>query len=237
MRPSRARASASIPFLLFVALAVAGAGVCASAQEAASGAGAKGATQASATAVGPARPEEDAAAAQAKPPAPPLGEGERLAFMAADDGGEREAPSSGGLALRALGALLLILGLIVAAGFGLRKLGASRLAGGDREAARLAVLSAVSLGDRRTLSVVRFGGRTLLVGSTPHSVNLLAAEDDEAFDDQAEAEASAPAPFAAGRSVADMLHADGRGLFGDELDAALALDRRPSFGRGREASS
>jgi flagellar biogenesis protein FliO len=60
------------------------------------------------------------------------------------------------------------------------------------------VLTTVAIGDRRSLTVVRFGERTLLLGSTAQSVTLLASDDDDL---PALPEALAP------RSVADALRA------------------------------
>ena len=122
---------------------------------------------------------------------------ERLPFLAHEEE-EREAPSAGGLLLRALGALLLIVGLIVAAAWGMKRFGGGRFGASEADAPALRVLTSVALGDKRSLAVVRFGGRTLLVGSTAQSLTLL-AEDDAAIDEDA-LSAALPA-----RSVAELL--------------------------------
>lgn len=170
-------------------------------------------------------PESGPATTDAAPqPERATEESDRLPFMAQESGVDAgSAPSVGGLVVRALGALLLIVGLIVAAGFGMRKFGAGRTtAAGSRE--QLAVLSTVTLGDRRSLSVVSFNGRTLLVGSTPHSFTLLASEsvedpDDAALSDSTDSDAAEPP---ARRSVAEMLRGDGGGHdFEEEFVSAI----------------
>ena len=128
--------------------------------------------------------------------APPLKESEHLSFM---QDGEREAsaeaPSAGGLLIRTFGALLLIVGLIVAVGWGMRRFGGARFGAKSENAPALNVLTSVALGDRRSLAVVRFGGRNLLIGSTAQSIALLAT------DDAGEGGINAPLK----RSVADLL--------------------------------
>jgi flagellar biosynthetic protein FliO len=112
-----------------------------------------------------------------EPPAPDQNY-EQLPFMT-ERNREREtigaeAPSVAGLLVRTLGALLLIVGLIGAAAWGLRKFGGARFAQTTTGALALEVLSTVSLGERRSLSVVRFGDATLLIGSSPQNITLLA---------------------------------------------------------------
>jgi flagellar protein FliO/FliZ len=85
-----------------------------------------------------------------------------------------EAPSAGGLLLRTLGALLLILGLLVAAAWSLRRFGGGRLAKQDPAELELAVLTTLPLGERRSISAVRFGDQLLLLGATAQTVTLLA---------------------------------------------------------------
>lgn len=92
---------------------------------------------------------------------------------------EAEPPSVAGLLARTFGALLVIIGLIVAGTWGLRRFGRTSFGNAAADAPALAVLSSVSLGDRRTLSVVRFGDATLLVGSTPQGITLLATEKND----------------------------------------------------------
>jgi flagellar biosynthetic protein FliO len=137
-----------------------------------------------------------------EPPAPDQNY-EQLPFMT-ERNREREtigaeAPSVAGLLMRTLGALLLIVGLIGAATWGLRKFGGARFAQTTTDAPALEVLSTVSLGERRSLSVVRFGDATLLVGSSPQNITLLASHKTHGR--EPEAENKIPARV----SVADLL--------------------------------
>lgn len=105
---------------------------------------------------------------------------ERLPFRLNDRGEmAAEAPSAGGLLLRTFGALLFIVGLIAAAGWGLRYFGIINFGKQQSEAAGLQVLDTVALGERRSLTIIKFGERLLLVGSTPQGLSLLAEQADE----------------------------------------------------------
>jgi flagellar biosynthetic protein FliO len=149
---------------------------------------------------------------------------EHLPFMAEERGtGSAEAPSAGGLLIRTAGALLIIVGLIVAAGWGLRRLGGARFGATGQDSPELAVLSSVGLGERRSLAVVRFANRTLLIGTTAQSITLLA---DEAH------HSSLSPPVA--RSVADLLRETEEATFDDELSLAnLKIEDSISFSRAR----
>lgn len=147
---------------------------------------------------------------------PPSGESEdadRLSFMAEPEHApvKTEAPSAFGLLLRTVGALCLIVGLVFGAGWGLKRFGGTRFAAPRADVPALAVLSTVTLGDRRSLAVVRFGERTLLVGSTAQAITLLAEEEAE----EPRETLTPPA-----RSVADMLKQDATGSFSEELTLA-----------------
>lgn len=83
------------------------------------------------------------------------------------------------LLIRTFGALLLIVGLIAASGWGLRKFGLARQKSKGDEAHSLTVVNTVALGDKKTLQVVKFGDRTLLIGSTSQGITLLAEEGYE----------------------------------------------------------
>lgn len=160
----------------------------------------------------------------ATPPPPPqrsqrdAAADERLAFFADERGTtEAEAPGIAGLLIRTLGALLLIVGLIVAAAWGLQRFNRARYDGLHQDKPQLAVLTTLSLGERRLLSAVRFGDKTLLIGSTPQAITLLAAED-QAERDLLTAEHDA---LPATRSVADMLQQNNSvNRFDDELSGA-----------------
>jgi flagellar protein FliO/FliZ len=116
-----------------------------------------------------------------------------------------QAPSAIGLLLRTIGALLLIVGLIVAAAWGMKRFGGARFGAPKADAPDLAVLNSIGLGERRSLAIVRFGERTLLIGSTPQAVTLIA-------------ENHAVTPRA--QSVAEILNQSTTNSFADELSVA-----------------
>ncbi len=165
----------------------------------------------SAAATMPARGQETAAtppdgktgteSAAPTPGAPPMGENDRLPFMESEQNASGGEVGSGGLLLRAVGSMALIVGLIFVAAWGLKKYGFTGIksaAGTDDP--ELTVISTVSLGSGRSISTVRFGEKILLVGSTAQSFTLLA---DSAAN-------GTPAPPAAQsesgpRSVAELL--------------------------------
>lgn len=150
--------------------------------------------------------------------AQPMGEDERINFMVERESGQNaSAPSSGGLIVRTLGAMCLIVGLIFAVAWGLKKFGLVQFGKQNEESQDLAVLSTVSLGANRTLSIVKFGRRTLLVGATPQSIALLATENG--------GQQIAP------RSVADLLADNEEVVFENEL--ANVEFRLANFGAQR----
>jgi flagellar biosynthetic protein FliO len=127
----------------------------------------------------------------------PRGE-DRSPLLAGKSGAklEKEMDSTGtaGLLLRTAGALLLILGSIAVIAWGLRRYGGGHFGSQPVEAPELAVLSSISIGERRTLTAVRFGDRLLLIGSTAQSITLLADEEIR------------PQKVVRGRSVAELLN-------------------------------
>jgi flagellar protein FliO/FliZ len=78
---------------------------------------------------------------------------------------------------RTLGALVVVLALILAAAWLLRRGVLMRRSGKG-----LAVESALSLGERRSLVVVTVEGRRLLLGLAPNSVALVTELERPAFD-------------------------------------------------------
>jgi flagellar biosynthetic protein FliO len=133
---------------------------------------------------------------------------DRLPFMAENERESHDqAPSGVGLLLRTFGALLLIVGLIVAAAWGMKRFGGARFGTPQEDAPELAVMNSISLGDRRSLAIVRFGERTLLLGSTAQAVTLIAETEIDSFAPQM-------------RSVADILSDDERVAFAYELSSA-----------------
>ncbi|HET6975107.1 MAG TPA: flagellar biosynthetic protein FliO [Pyrinomonadaceae bacterium] len=133
---------------------------------------------------------------------------DRLTFMSDSQHDTTEqAPSTSGLLLRTVGALLLIVGLIVAASWAMKRFAGARFGSPAEDAPQLAVLNSLALGDKRSLAVVRFGERTLLLGSTSHAVTLLAEENNASV---------SPQP----RSVAEILEGENAADFAEELIAA-----------------
>ena len=68
-----------------------------------------------------------------------------------------------------LTALLLVFSLL-----GALLIWARRVAGGAAAGGALQVVDAVQLGNGRSVTVVRSGGRYFLVGATPHAISLIA---------------------------------------------------------------
>ena len=165
---------------------------------------------------------ETAAVPNAPAPSEDKNTSDRLPFMANTERESHEqAPSATGLLLRTLGALLLIVGLIVAAAWGMKRFGGARFGAPKEDAPELAVLNSIALGERRSLAIVRFGPRILLLGSTPHSVTLLAEN---------EIENTVPRI----QSVADILSETSATPFADELSTATGYLRKPVW-KGDEA--
>lgn len=138
--------------------------------------------------------------------APPMGEDDRLDFMRTEEVEQPREPSSSGLIIKSVGALALVIALLFAGTWTLRKLGF----GGKKptvaaDQMNLAVVSSIAMGGGRTISTLQFGNRVLLVGSTAQSFTLLAEETPFGTDFSARP-----------RSVADILAGDDR-TFEDEL--------------------
>lgn len=134
---------------------------------------------------------------------------DNLPFMQTKENQTETSSSSAGalgLMMRTVGALLLIIGLIVFAGWGLRKFSGSRFGAKSNEGTQLTVLSTVPLGNNRSLAVVRFGERTLLIGSTPQSFTLLATEQEDYTQDNLPV-----------RSVSELLKTENLNSFDNEL--------------------
>ncbi len=90
---------------------------------------------------------------------------------------------SGATILTTLGYLCLMLGVIFLAYYLLRRIGFHGWgAHGGKDSPRL--MSRLALGTRQSVAVVRFRGRDLLLGVTDERVSLLATDDiDEGEDD------------------------------------------------------
>lgn len=132
-----------------------------------------------------------------------------------------ETPSASGLLLRTFGALIFIVGLIAAAGWTLRYFGIINFGKQQSEAAGLKVLDTVQLGERRSLTIVKFGERILLIGSTPQGLSLLAEEEDEA-----KVPAGAMPPV---RTVTDLLDVNVQPQFEQELARASLINTAPQI--------
>lgn len=134
------------------------------------------------------------------------------------DESPREAPSSAGLIVRAGGALILVIGLLFAGTWAMRKLGFGNASPANIDAPHVSILSTVPMGNGRSIAAIRFGDRVLLVGTTSQSFTLLAEESPEAEQ-------------APGRSVAEMLAEDEDPDFAEFLRTA-STNFRDDLGRG-----
>lgn len=110
-------------------------------------------------------------------PPPSQAEKELQAPYTLDDGkptqGQRvDAGPSG---LRAFGSLVLVLGLVVASLWALKKYGRGRLPGSG--SGRLKVDETLALGDRRYVSILEAEGERFLIALSPQGVSLLARLD------------------------------------------------------------
>lgn len=103
---------------------------------------------------------------------------EPLPFMKED--AKEEQVTGIGLLARTLGALLLILGLLVAGTWLLRRTSGLKLAANGESP--VTVVSTTNIGEKQSLSVVKFGNKTLLVGATSQSIKVLATEKSEDFE-------------------------------------------------------
>ena len=133
-------------------------------------------------------------------------ENDHLPFMqnTEQQAAETKEPSTGGLLLKTLGAMLLIVGLIFVGAWTLKKFGFGNVkSSASAEVPDLTILSSVSLGSGRTISSVKFGDRVLLVGSTAQNFTLLA--DDEFSTGTHSLKSSENLSLPAPRSVAEML--------------------------------
>ena len=142
------------------------------------------------------------------PAQPVMTEDDRLSFMQSEDAPAPQEPSSGGLIIKSIGALLLVISLLFFGTWTLKKLGVGGKKAKDGDALSLTVLSTLSMGNGRTISTIRFGERILLVGATPQNFTLLAEElplDGEYAGNH--------------RSVAEMLEDEGPS-FDDEFEIA-----------------
>lgn len=140
-------------------------------------------------------------------------ENDRLPFMQTEQTAETQEPGTGSLLLKTLGAMLLVVGLIFAGAWSLKKFGFGNIKpNASQDVPDLTILSSVSLGSGRTISTVKFGERVLLVGSTAQSFTLLADEIGEEPSAEKDVRTSP-------RSVADLLSEESLS-FEKELETA-----------------
>ncbi|MEW6733447.1 MAG: flagellar biosynthetic protein FliO [Acidobacteriota bacterium] len=138
---------------------------------------------------------------------------DRLPFMSEDRLNTNHDQASGlAIVARTGGSLALIIGLLIVAMWCLKRYGGARF-GTQSADAPLSILTTIPIGDRRALTVVRFGGKTLLIGSTPTSINVLASNETESA-----ADTTALEPV--NRSVAEVLLTGEADRFDEELTAA-----------------
>jgi flagellar biogenesis protein FliO len=139
-----------------------------------------------------------------------MGENDRLPFMQNEQTAASPEPTSGGLLFKTLGAMFLIIGLLFFGAWGVKKYGLFGVKTVvSEDAPNLKIMSSVSVASGQTLSVVRFGERVLLVGSTAQSFTLLADE----FSEVENVIETKP------KSVSDLL-AEENASFGKELNRA-----------------
>lgn len=152
-------------------------------------------------------------------------ETERLPFKLAERADNTPPPPSmAGLFLRTLGALLFLVGLIAAAGWALRYFGLINFGKAQLEAAGLKVVNTLPLGERRSLMIVKFGERILLIGATPQGLSLLAEQTEEL---------AAPGNYEPEvQTVTDLLAARHGARFEDEM--AQATLSTPWYHRSRQ---
>lgn len=176
------------------------------------------------------------AAPSATPAAPVMGENDRLPFMEAEQAAAGGEVGSGGLLLRAVGSMALIVGLIFVAAWGLKKYGFPGIkAAAGSDDPELTVIATVSLGGNRSISTVRFGEKILLVGSTAQSFTLLA-------DSAANGSSIPPAAHSESgpRSVAELLAEEAEDFtppddFGAQFERARAALDAPGKDGGKAA--
>jgi len=110
-----------------------------------------------------------------------------LAADAADAGGIDMTMTM----LRTAGALAMIIGMLLAAVWFLRRFGGARFGSGGM-GSMIQVMDTRMIGPRRYVTVLRVGGRTLAVGVTEQNMTLLAELSDEDLTRNDSGEAAPP---------------------------------------------
>jgi flagellar biogenesis protein FliO len=83
-----------------------------------------------------------------------------------------EEPASGYSMFRAVGGLGLVIFLMIAGYFGIKKLAPRYFAKGASER-NLKIIETLSMGDKRSISMIEVGNSRFLVGNTAHQISLL----------------------------------------------------------------
>lgn len=176
-------------------------------------------------------PSETRSESAPEPKGPPMGADDSIPFMNKQAEAPAVQPGSMSIWLKTAGSVILILGLLFVGTWVVKKTGlAGMIATTSDQSPELKILASVSPKSGQTISVVRFGDRTLLVGSTAQSFTLLADNEDADF----EADDQSQIPFEySGKpvTVSDMLAKEG--TFENEFQAAsnnltLGLEGRRS---------
>jgi flagellar biosynthetic protein FliO len=112
-------------------------------------------------------------------PAPRGNTSSESVIPAADQGpvapaAELQDPETQSSVLRAVGGLGLVVFLMIGTFFAAKKY-APRYFSKPASQKNLKILETLSMGDRRSISLIEVGGSRLLVGNTPQQINLLAA--------------------------------------------------------------
>jgi flagellar biosynthetic protein FliO len=112
--------------------------------------------------------EESPATPQSEPPS----EGAAVSPVSEESLSEAQSGSMGGYGIRAVGALIVVLGAIWFAMILLKRYMPHRF-GPLGQKRRIQVLETVPIGEKRTLTLVRIDNEELLLASTPGSLSLL----------------------------------------------------------------
>ncbi len=111
---------------------------------------------------------------------PPAGDGAKASSDAAIAVDKNQAEMPGGIQnaeqgislMRTAGGMGLVICIMIGVYFAARKFAPKYFAKGASEKG-LRVIETLSMGDRRSISLIEVGGTRLLIGNTPHQINLI----------------------------------------------------------------